>query len=127
LADDTVSPKLKRARAEIEAILRKHDIAGAVALHTPGHGEVFYNLAPSYSCIRGVPPLVRIRSKLQEDYAGNKLRQHQDREATANMVALLAESIGCIALSLIDLQEIVDAVFGSTHGDTTFVPDRDFD
>ena len=42
--------KLKQAAEEIKEILRKHDIAGAIGLHTPGHGEFFLHVHTSYSC-----------------------------------------------------------------------------
>ena len=41
--------KLKEAAEEIKDILRKYDLAGAVSLHSPGHGEYFIHLNPSYS------------------------------------------------------------------------------
>lgn len=63
-------PKLKKAMAEILAILDKHDINGSVVLHSPGYGEHFMKVDASYSCakieqtIQG--PAVRIKAKKEE-------------------------------------------------------------
>lgn len=60
--------RLKVARAEIEAIIQKHDLAGAVVLHTPGMAEWFYQVNPSYSCphIDEQAGTVRMKSLLAE-------------------------------------------------------------
>lgn len=42
--------RLKLARAKIEGILKEHDLAGVVVLHTPGMTEFFHDVTPSYSC-----------------------------------------------------------------------------
>lgn len=44
--------RLKLAQAEIEAVLKKYDLAGVVGLHTPGASKLFFDLSPSYSCIQ---------------------------------------------------------------------------
>jgi len=68
--------RLKTARLEIEAILQKHDLAGAVVLHTPGMSEWFYQVRPSYSClwIDEAAGAARIKAKLA-DYGGDKAAQ----------------------------------------------------
>lgn len=43
------SPKLKIAMDEIKQVLKKHDIAGFVVLHTPGFTEYLNRVDPSYS------------------------------------------------------------------------------
>jgi len=65
------SPKLKVAMEEIKAILAKNDIAGMVLLHTPGHGEYFIKVDPTYSCAFIENEKLRIRSKLAE-YGGDR-------------------------------------------------------
>lgn len=45
------SPKLRQAMEEIKAVLKKHDIAGVVVLHSPGYGEHYTKLSTSYSAI----------------------------------------------------------------------------
>jgi hypothetical protein len=51
------SPKLRTAMEEIKAVIKKHDIAGVVVLHTPGYGEHFIKIDPSYSCAKIVTNL----------------------------------------------------------------------
>lgn len=120
------SLKLKEARAEIEAILIRYDIAGHVVLHEPGFGEVFSHLTPSYSNVTGELPVVRLRSKAA-DYGGDKDAQRRDLEATANMMAILAELLGRAALSFIDLSNWVNKHTGAEHDEGTFTPDPDPD
>jgi hypothetical protein len=64
--------RLKIARVEIEAVLKKHDLSGVVVLHTPGMAEFFYDIQPSYSCVwlDEAVPMLRIKSKVA-DYGGD--------------------------------------------------------
>jgi len=120
------SPKLKQARAEIEQVLKRFDIAGHVILHEPGFGEIFAHLTPSYSNLIGELPLIRLRSKAA-DYGGDKQAQRRDVEATANMLSIMATLLAEAALSFIDLSTFVDKQVGAEHGDGTFTPDPDKD
>lgn len=80
--------KLKVIAEEIKEILRKHDVAGAVSLHTPGHGEHFVHLTPSYSCVYVVSDNeIRIHSK-KENYKSRE-EQHKKQEDSANMLHIL--------------------------------------
>jgi len=54
MTENITNPKLKEAMGEIEEILKKHDIAAVIALHTPGHGEIKLHIAPTYSVARMV-------------------------------------------------------------------------
>lgn len=67
------SPKLRKAMEEIKDVLKKHDIAGFIAIHTPGHVEYSHNLMPSYSAcnIDNTTGIVVIKGKL-EHYLGDK-------------------------------------------------------
>ena len=116
--------RLKTARLEIEAILQKHDLAGAVVLHTPGMAEWFYQLNPSYSCltIDEAAGTARVRSKLA-DYAGDQAAQVHDLTATANMVAALFDSLHHGASMFLELERMVDLATRATHADPSFVPD----
>ena len=62
------SPKLKNAMEEIKQVLKKHDIGGLIILHTPGYGEHYIKLSPSYSALeltrKGV--IMRAKGKSQE-------------------------------------------------------------
>lgn len=118
-----MNTKLIAARAEIEAILRKYDIAYWAVLHNaPGEIEVFSNLQPSYSILRlqldeqgALPPVVRVVSKLT-DYGGDVAKQMHDQAATANMLSGFAEIMGGTAIGLIKLSGIVDEAVGAEHG-----------
>lgn len=82
--------KLKVAAEEIKDILRKYDLAGAVQLHTPGHGEFFIHLNPSYSCAYIYNDNeVRFYSK-REDY--KSLDEQMEKQAnTSNMLKILTD------------------------------------
>ena len=114
--------KLKNPRAEIEAVLKKHDIAGFVTLHAPGWGETFWNIWPSYSVLIGDFPAIRIRSKAS-DYAANPGKRVQDQENTAGMLHTLSTSMGGCGLQFLELSQAVDGAFGAAHTDQGFQPD----
>jgi hypothetical protein len=118
--------RLKIARLEIEAILKKHDLAGVVVLHTPGMAEVFYDVEPSYSCLRinDKAGEVRVRSKLA-DYGGDTAAQRLGQAATANMAASLADSLGHVAVMFMEVAEVVDRATKAEHTETTYVADPD--
>jgi hypothetical protein len=101
--------RLKIARTEIEAVLKKHDLGGAVVLHTPGMSEFFYDVRPSYSCawIDESVPMVRVKSKL-EDYGGDRQVQRHDQAATANLFQGLADNMLRAGQMFSSVSRIVD-------------------
>ena len=115
-----MDPKLIAARAEITAILKKHDIAGHVILHNaPGESEVFMDLQPSYSKLieegrdnEGVS--FRLRSKLV-DYGGDVDRQRYELEATLNMVSSIALHLANGAIPMLNLSTHLDEKTGAEH------------
>lgn len=117
-------PRLKVARMKIEAILREHDLAGVVVLHTPGMSEFFYDVRPSYSCfwIDEAASAVRVKS-LSVDYGGNREAQMRDQAATANMVAAIADNLHSAASMFGCVQEIVDRATRAEHTDRGYVAD----
>ncbi len=116
--------RLKTARLEIEAILQKHDIAGAVVLHTPGMAEWFYQVNPSYSCltIDEAAGIARVRSKLA-DYGGDQAAQVHDLTATANMAAAIYGNLHHGARMFLEVQRVVDRATRAAHEAPRFVPD----
>lgn len=82
------SPKLKKAMREIETILKAHDIAGSVVLHTPGYSEYLLHVFASYSCmtIDPVKGHIRTGARLKEDFNGDKIAWHKKINETVNMV-----------------------------------------
>ena len=116
--------RLKIARAEIEAVLKKHDIAGAVLLHTPGMTEWFYDIRPSYSCVTldEASGRVHIKSKL-DDYAGDAKAQHHDQAASANLFEGLAHGLGHAAAMFREVARIVNRAVRAEHTTAVHKPD----
>lgn len=116
--------RLKIARAEIEGILKKHDLAAVVALHTPGMTEFFYDITPSYSCVwidERVQQL-RMKSKL-EQYGGDRQAQLSDQAATANMIHGLAEDLNAAAGMFGSVAAVIDRALRAEHTEATHTPD----
>jgi hypothetical protein len=114
--------KLKAARAEIEAVLKRHDIAGFVTLHAPGWGETFWNIWPSHSILAGDFPAIRIKSKLA-DHGGDSAKQRESQAQTAQMIHSIATSMGGCAMQFLDLADILNSKLGAEHVDKAFMPD----
>jgi hypothetical protein len=119
---DAMQKKLKDARAEIEAVFKKHDIAGFAVLHAPGWSEEFWTIWPSYSVLVGDFPAIRIKSKAV-DYAGDTAKQLRDQANTAQMVRSLATGMGACAMQFLELANVVDQALGAEHVDYGFRPD----
>lgn len=117
--------KLLAARAEIEAVLEKHDIAGHVVLHMPGFLETFSRYNPSYSCATpqhdGEGNIVgfHIRSKRDEGKSAAEL--HAMREATSNMLSGMGQILAHDAIGILEVAMQVDKLMGSTHTPLTHV------
>ncbi len=116
-----IKKRIKGARAEIEAVLRKYDLAGFVSLHGPDLGEVFWNIWPSYSILHGDFPLIQIKSALA-DYQGDREAQRHDQAQTVQMVDHLAMTIGQAGLQFIELAGVLNAKFCAEHT-AEFTPD----
>jgi hypothetical protein len=110
----TPETKLKVAAEEIKEVLRKHDIAAAVALHTPGHGEYFVHLNPSYSCAYLYnDEEVRFYSK-RADYKTPE-EQLEKQTSTANMLKILTDVTVFNFGILEHLSKSFDKLTGATH------------
>lgn len=108
------SPKLKKAMEEIKAVIKKHDIAGMVVLHTPGHSEYFIALSPSYSCAKVEHGQVRVKAKLT-DFGGDKKEWTLKVTDTSNMLNLIGEVAGRTALTIMELSKQVDKAVNAEH------------
>lgn len=115
--------RLKVARAEIEAVLKKHDLAGVVVLHTPGMAEFFYDITPSYSCVsfNEATQYLRVKSKLA-DYPSAEEQRH-DQAATANMTIGLAGDLVAAATMFTSISRLVDRMLRAEHTPGVFRPD----
>lgn len=116
--------RLKIARIRIEQVLKEHDLAGVVLLHTPGMVEFFYDIQPSYSCcwIDEAAQMLRVKSK-RADYGGDVARQTHDRRASANMAASLFDSLWQATKMFGEIDRVLRDAFGAEHTRAEFVPD----
>jgi len=108
------SPKLKKAMEQIKEILKEHDIAAHVVLHTPGFSEYLNHIEPSYSCASLENGGVRVRAKA-EDFGGDKKIRDQKIQDTVNMVSHFTDILGRDALNFMDLTETLEKITGATH------------
>ncbi|MFV8268438.1 hypothetical protein ACNQGP_00700 [Flavobacterium sp. GT2N3] len=105
---------LKIAAEEIKEVLRKHNLAAAVALHSPGHGEYFVHLNPSYSCAYMYQDNeVRFYSKAA-DYK-TPTEQLEKQADTANMLKLLTDTTAFNFGCLDHLSKEFDELTGAKH------------
>lgn len=111
--------KLKQAAEEIKEILRKHDIAGTVGLHTPGHGEFFIHLHTSYSCAYMYEDDT-IRFNLASKYADDDNKRKKCNSDTSNMLSVLTGCMGMNFESLLGLSKELDKLTGAVHSPMIF-------
>ena len=114
------SPKLKKAMKQIKAVLDEHDIAGSVVLHTPGFGEHFIKLDPSYSAMKIKDEALHIRVKEAE--VGKK-KAKQLATDTANMANILTTLTGKHAMMLIHAEETLEKNLDIQHGKGGYTSD----
>jgi hypothetical protein len=106
--------KLKVAAEEIKEILRKHDLAAVVSLHSPGHGEYFAHLNPSYSCAYMYNDNeVRFYSK-STDYKTQE-EQIQKQADTSNMLKVLTDITAFNFGYIHPLSETFDKLTNAKH------------
>jgi hypothetical protein len=106
--------KLKVAAEEIKEILRKHDLAGAVSLHSPGHGEFFIHLNPSYSnAYMYNDNEVRFHSK-RSDFKTLE-EQLQKQADTSNMLKILMDITAMNFGYIQQMSETFDNLVGAEH------------
>ena len=117
------SPKLKNAMEEIKEVLRKHDIAGVVVLHSPGFGEFLLKVNPSYSCasIDELNGMMKFRAK-REDF-NNEAEMRNRVEDTSNMIHVLCQQTSMLSVNLITADEMLSKKLGSTHTGEGFSSD----
>lgn len=81
----------QKAVDEIMEILEKYDLAGLAITIDKTDAAFVRRIDPTWSCSwmedqgPGKPFMVRIRSRLKEDYGGDKERQKAELEATTGM------------------------------------------
>jgi hypothetical protein len=98
------APKLKTAMEEIKAVLKKHDIAGFVVLHTPGFSEFLNHLVTSYSCAEMEPSGDGVHIQLKASQLGPEKAERIAND-TYNMISHFAEQISRHAVMYLDMDE----------------------
>lgn len=111
------SPKLKKAMEEIKEILRKHDIAGTITLHTVGHAEYLNHITPSYSCAKIDELTGKFELRARKIHFSNEAERLNKLTATSNMLSLLADVTAKNVLNLINASEVTDKFLNAEHGD----------
>ena len=118
------SPKLKNAMAEIEAILKREDLAGVIILHEPGSVEVLTKIDPSYSCASfqhvGGKVGIRLKGKLERDFGGDKEKQHKVLSNTSNMLYHMGTIAANQIMGVLEMSKMLDDKLGATHTDGGF-------
>lgn len=106
--------KLKTAAEEIKDILRKHDIAASMLLHTPGHSEYVNHLLTSYSCAyQYEDESIRFYCKSKE--FKTKDEQINKLSATSNMLKMLTDGVGSNFMMLEPLSRKFDGLVNAKH------------
>lgn len=98
------SPKLKKAMEQIKAIIKEHDIAAFVVLHTPDYSEYLNAVSPSYSC--ATLEQKELRFKLKTSEVG-KEKALEIAHGTASMITHFADMVGKHAILYIDALELL--------------------
>lgn len=112
------SPKLKKAMEQIKQVLKEHDIAAMVVLHTPGHSEYLIRIDPSYSCARFEgDERIRVKAKLKEDFGGDKKAWEEKITCTSNMLSLLGEVGARTSMAILEISKVVDEKVNAEHRD----------
>lgn len=120
------SPKLKKAKQEIEAILKKYDIGALAVLHTPGFGETIWHLTPSYSAIEISPDHSAILLKKNAaHYGGDKDKRNLAVTNTINMVQIFTDTMGPQILALMDTYDHWSKDIEITSTGMTFTSDEE--
>lgn len=113
------SPKLKKAMEEIKVILKRHDIAAHVVLHTPGFSEYLLEIQPTYSCAKFEGAgIVRFKAK-KEDFGDSAELRDQRIHDTINMFQCITETGGQNLLALISVTENFEKIIGIEKGDSS--------
>lgn len=104
------SPKLKIAMDEIKSVLKKHDIAGFVVIHTPGFSEYLNEISPSYSCAKIEATQLRFKVKAAE--VGGPEKAKQIATDTLNMITHFATIGGKNIMMYMDAEKMLKERLG---------------
>jgi hypothetical protein len=105
------SAKLKKASAEIQAILKKHDIAGVIELFEPGFFEYAMKLNPSWSVV-DINEKGQLKINPPIEVVGNPNASKKRIADTVNMLANLRLYSGKLAMTLTQAEMATRGQFG---------------
>ena len=108
------SPKLKKAMAEITAVLEKYDIAGFIILTEPGFSEIHTKINPSWSSARvtGQGDNRRIEILGKKSHFKNVQERNKVLSDTCNMVHHMTTLIVSQANGWIGLHDLCVKNYG---------------
>lgn len=99
------SPKLKNAMEEIKQIINKYDIGGLIVLHSPGYGEHYMKLNPSYSALE-----IKPREGIIMRGKGKKAV-----EDSLNLIKIIVELGIANIYPLMEISEKMDKYYNAEH------------
>jgi hypothetical protein len=109
------SPHLKEIMAELIAVLNKYDVAAHVMLQENGFSEYLLSVDPTWSLLRIENNQIRLRSKLVEDFGGDKEAQKHASVCTANMIRQFADVLARDAKVFEELDNYLGQQWDITH------------
>ena len=118
------SPKLKKAMAEIKAILQREDIEGFVVLHDNIFSEFLNHLESKNSIAKVTDEGIRFRLKTAEV---GTTRAHEMAKHTYNLMSHFADVVGRHALAYIDGFELLKKTFDGEEKPGTFTSQTEID
>jgi hypothetical protein len=104
------SPKLKTAMEEIKAVVKKHDIAALVVLHTPEFSEYLFAIDPTYSAMRFTDRPGEIRIKTDSKEMGKEVAEKFAQD-TSNMITHFQDQLDAMSTMIDYLAGILDRVW----------------
>jgi len=110
------SPKLKTAMEEIKEIMNKHDIGGIVIIHTPGFGEHYTKINPSYSALElKQREGILMKGRNNEKFKGDSKKHLKAIENSLNLLKIICDLAGRTILPLINASEMLDKYYDASH------------
>ena len=106
------SPKLKKVMEQIKSILKENDIAGVIAIHTPGFSEYLNHVTTSYSCATITPEGVRLKLKVSEV---GEAKAEQIANDTYNMVVHFTKHLSENAMFYMDTEKLLTEKLGGRN------------
>ena len=110
----TDNPILLKVAKEINEILKRENVAGAITLHVPGYMHFHVHLEPTYSICKFDGEMLLIKSKL-EDFNGDLQAQKKAVKDTANMLHLLFIGTGETCMNLQAASQMLDKQTNAIH------------